>query len=117
MSKIVYLAGGMHSTWRDQVQLPEGSSLDPMSWSCDDPKEYTRLDLEAIDRSDVVIAYMDSANPSGFGMSVEVGYAYAKGKRVLFVDHIKNDWRSRYFGMHRSMSEVFNSIEEAVAAL
>jgi nucleoside 2-deoxyribosyltransferase len=117
----IYLAGGMTGgmpySWQDHVVLAAHTVLDPRSWQCDDPQVYTRRDLEAIDEADVLLAFMCSANPSGYGLSVELGYAFAKGKRILFVDNIKEDWRSKYFGMHREMSEVFPSVTAAIATL
>lgn len=113
----VYLAGGMKGGWPEHPALQTHELLDPRSWSCEDPAEYTARDLAAIREADAVLVYMDSRNPSGFGLSVELGYAYGIGKRVLFVDQIGGDWRSPYFGMHRTMAETYCSIEEAVEAL
>ena len=112
----VYLAGGLSCDWQDRVPA-HWELLDPRSWQDPDPAVYTERDLTAIRAADVVLAYMSSANPSGFGMSLEVGYAHALGKRVLFVDEIGGDWRSRYFGMHRSICEVHTSLDAAIAAL
>jgi nucleoside 2-deoxyribosyltransferase len=119
---IIYLAGGMRDGWQELFSelLKEHELLDPRSWSDPDPAVYTARDLEAIRRCDVVLAYMSSSNPSGFGMSVEIGFAYGLGKKIVFVDHIKNDWRSQYFGMHRQMADVvcdsvFDAVKEILA--
>lgn len=51
-----------------------------------------RRSLEAIDRSDCLFAFIDSA--SAFGTLVEIGYARARGKTVLlcFADkHLQRD--------------------------
>lgn len=120
----IYLAGGMQDGWQDAVavaQLAIGKPielLDPRTINAgiDDPRIYTEHDLAAIRGADAVLAYMDSANPSGFGMSVEVGYAYGIGKPVAFVDCIGGDWRSRYFGMHRTMANAtFADVASALA--
>jgi nucleoside 2-deoxyribosyltransferase len=119
---IIYLAGGMRDGWQELFSelLKEHELLDPRSWSDPDPAVYTARDLEAIRRCDVVLAYMSSSNPSGFGMSVEIGFAYGLGKKIVFVDHIKNDWRSQYLGMHRQMADVvcdsvFDAVKEILA--
>jgi len=117
---IIYLAGGMKDGWRDQaIALLNGHEvLDPRSWSNPSPAIYTERDLSAIRRSDCILVHMASTNPSGFGLSVELGYAYALGKRIIFCDEIRNDWRSPYFGMHREMAtEVVHSLEDAAAAI
>lgn len=113
---IVYLAGGMKDGWQDRVAplLAGHELLDPRSWSCPEPAVYTARDLAAIRNADCILVHMSSGNPSGYGLSVELGYAYALGKRIVFCDEIGGDWRTGYFGMHRVMaSTVCGSLEEA----
>ena len=56
---------------------------------------------------------MDSFNPSGYGMSLEVGYAKGKNKPILYIDNMTTDYRNKYFGMVRSVSTVVHSVKEA----
>lgn len=115
---IIYLAGGMKDGWQEKVSplLIGHELLDPRSWSDPDPAVYTARDLEGIHRADCLLVHMSSSNPSGFGLSVELGYAYALKKPIIFVDEIRTDWRTGYFGMHRQMAtRVFLSLEEAAA--
>jgi nucleoside 2-deoxyribosyltransferase len=120
---IAYLAGGMHNNeWREFLKKELSSSynliLDPTDWDCASPEEYTEKDLAAIRKSDYIVVYMDSSNPSGFGLSVEIGYAKALNKKIIFVDNIKDDYRSRYFGMHRVMAtHVVKTLDRVVALL
>lgn len=111
----LYLAGGMKDGWQDKVSkiMPAHELLDPRSWSDPDPLIYTERDLNAIRSSDLVLVYIASNNPSGFGLSVELGYAFALKKPIIFVDAIKNDWRSRYFDMHRQLSVVVDTLDAA----
>jgi len=114
----IYLAGGLKGGWRDvQVELlrkiarerdVQLTVLDPRAWQdeCSTPELYTIRDLEAVRACDVLLFTMGPSNPSGYGLSVEVGYAAALGKRIVFLDVLNDDWRSRYFGMHRVMSTV-----------
>jgi nucleoside 2-deoxyribosyltransferase len=51
-----------------------------------DPDQYTPWDLFQVRRCDVLLAYMEADNPSGFGLTLEVGYAAALDKLVLYVD-------------------------------
>lgn len=114
---MIYLAGGMEHGWQDRVAplLIGHELLDPRSWSDPDPAIYTARDLDAIRRADCLLVHMSSANPSGFGLSVELGYAYGLGKRIVFWDEISSDWRSRYFGMHRQMaSKVCDTLDSAI---
>jgi len=117
---IIYLAGGMKDGWQDKVAplLVGHELLDPRSWSTPDPVVYTARDLEAVRKCDCVLVHMSSSNPSGFGLSVELGYAYALGKKIVFCDEITGDWRSGYFGMHRQMATVVcNDLAEAAQAV
>lgn len=84
----VYLAGGLNSGWQDQVRTsaPECEYLDPRSHGLANASAYTVWDLRAVRASDVVFAFLESTNPSGFGLSVEVGYAKALGKLIILID-------------------------------
>lgn len=118
MSKSVYLAGGMKSNWQDQIVLPDGVEVfDPRKSGLPDPADYTRWDLEHVARADFVIAQMAPDNPSGYGVSVEIGFAYALRKPIIFVDQIGPDWRSRYFDMHRQMATVVVPSLEAASSV
>ena len=104
--KVIYLAGGMSDDWQDKASslLPGCICKDPRSWSDPTPAIYTKRDIDALLDSSYMLAYMDSRNPSGFGLSLELGYAAALGRKIVFVDAIKDDWRSKYFGMHRELA-------------
>ena len=104
----VYLAGGMRSPWRNDVvsyfyNLPDVEFLDPSTHGLTDEAEYTHWDLDAVKQSDVVFAYLEADNPSGYGMSLELGYAYALGKTIIFVQDPGHP-QSRYFGMARTVA-------------
>lgn len=115
----VYLAGGMRTTWQDELiaALPNVVFLDPRSHGLNDPAAYTAWDLNAIREADAVVACMTSDNPSGYGLSLEVGFAYALGKPVYFIDGVRGDWRSRYFDMHREVATAVCSFAEVVKVL
>jgi len=117
----IYLAGGMRTAWQDEViaRLPSGHTIfDPRTHGLTEPSDYTRWDLDRVAESDILVAGMGAENPSGFGLSVEVGYAHALGKPVIFYDALGDDVRSRYFGMHRVIAaRVASSIEEVVSAV
>lgn len=122
----VYLAGGMKNNWREEIFKAErsisiGNSLfdditfyNPCYHNLGNPKNYTKWDLRAIKKSDVVLAYMEKDNPSGYGLCVEVGYAKALGKSIIFVEDEELCVTSRYFDIVRAMSDyVFNDIYKA----
>ena len=118
--KKVYLAGGFRSGWQAGVsaRLPQYIFLDPSSHNIQNPAKYARWDLDAIRESDVVLANMEATNPGGYSLALEVGFAKALGKIVIFIDQISDPTVSRYFEMVRQCSDlVFKNIEEAVEHL
>lgn len=120
MSKI-YLAGGLKSNWQDRAAefLSGCELLDPRTWQetglsgYSHAVKYTESDLSAIRACDVLVAYMDSTNPSGFGLCIEIGYAKALGKTIIFVDLLE-DARSKYFDMARVMANAVVGSFEAL---
>lgn len=121
MKEAIYLAGGMKSKWQDKIIEASGNSwfevIDPRSHGLKDEKEYTAWDLDGIARSVTVVAYMDSDNPSGYGLSLEVGYAIGLGIPVWYVCEDTTD-RQRFFGMVRSVAHRnFNSLADCIEAL
>jgi nucleoside 2-deoxyribosyltransferase len=115
--KVIYLAGGFKSGWQAKVmrQLPSYAFLDPSQHKIQDAAEYTRWDLDAIRASDIVLAYMESTNPGGYSLALEIGFAHALGKAVLLVDEIKDPSVSRYFEMVRQCSgQVFTTLAHAI---
>jgi nucleoside 2-deoxyribosyltransferase len=114
----IYLAGGMKTGWQDRVMRVVGHEyLDPRSHGLKDERDYTAWDLAAISDSDLVLAYMDTSNPSGFGLSLEVGYAAALLTPIWYVCEDTSD-RQRYFGMVRACAiRRFDSLDAAIDAL
>lgn len=111
------MAGGFRSGWQAGVikQLPGYEFLDPSQHNINDPKEYTNWDLDAIRQCDIVLANMESTNPGGYSLALEIGFARALNKTVLFVDQIEDTTVSRYFEMVRQCSDqIFKTLDQAV---
>lgn len=109
---LVYLAGGMRSGWQDTLQFDEPLRregvrfLDPRMHQFEAEGAYTAWDLEAVKQADLIFAFLEADNPSGYGMSLEIGYAKALGKMIIFVEEPGHP-QSRYLGMCRA-SATFN---------
>ena len=103
---IIYLAGGMKSKWQDKViaACPQHEFIDPRNHGLVDENEYTDWDLAGIRKSDLVLAYMDTDNPSGYGLCLEVGYAKALNIPVWYVCE-DTSGRQKYFGMVRACAK------------
>lgn len=118
--KKLYLAGGFRSGWQDvAVAKLRGFELfDPSAHNIQDPTEYTRWDLDAVQQSDIVLANMEASNPGGYSLALEIGFAKALGKTIILVDQIEDPLISRYFEMVRQCSDhIFSSLDEAIEYL
>lgn len=115
----VYLAGGMNKDWRYDLKNTIKNRFyinykwytDPTENNTDIPVEYTSLDILKIKRSDIVFCYMEKDNPSGIGLSAEIGYAKALNKTIIFV----NESESKYFKFVEELSDVvYNNLKDGV---
>jgi len=69
-------------------------------------------------QSDVILANMEQSNPGGYALALEVGYAKALSKKIIFVDQVSDPTIGRYFEMVRQVSDVvFTDLHEALAYL
>lgn len=121
MNKVkVYLAGGMKSGWQDNIIERFKNKLfffNPIDHKLDKSKEYTVWDLHFVKESDILFAYMEKDNPSGFGLTLEIGFAKALNKTIILVDErSKNDIQfSNYFKIVReSASVVFEDFQSGL---
>ena len=83
----VYLSGGFYSGWQDKVkeEAPKHEYFNPERDSSQQAiKDFITDDLRGIDWCDVVFAYL-TKYPKYGGLAAELGYAYAKGKAIIFV--------------------------------
>lgn len=115
----IYLAGGFQSGWQDRLikTMPSFDYFDPRSHGLETKAEYTAWDLEAIRRSDCLFAYLESTNPGGYALALEVGFAKALGKLVIFVDEKSavDVQRGRYLEMVAETADVsFKSLQEGI---
>lgn len=115
----IYLAGGFHSGWQDKVKLlaPRFNYFDPRGHGLQNNAEYTIWDLEAVRRCNWVFAYLEPTNPGGFALALEIGYAKALGKRVIFVDEKSSidPQAGRYLAMIKAASDtVFDKLDDGI---
>ncbi len=116
MNKI-YLAGGF-SDWRQKVmQLSNLEFFDPKSKPDKHWSEYGTWDVHYIKQCDILFAYMDKNNPSGYGLAAEMGYAKALNKTVIFVLEPGHE-KDRYFQFLKQFADVvFESLDEGIEYL
>ena len=102
----IYLAGGMRGPWRHQYKRLNDRGLeiefyDPSEHRLTSSEQYTMWDLAAIDACDSLVGFMEADNPSGQGLTLEIGYAKALGKKIILVleEEFTMQDRFRYFLM------------------
>src|SRR5690242_4744596 len=104
--KKVYLAGGLSSGWQAKVieacasfiyfnPQDLNNPVDPYGASVERLRFIAVLERGAIRDCDIVFAYLEKDNPSGLGLSAEIGYGNAHHKHIIFVDE-RNDSRSAF---------------------
>ncbi len=114
----VFLSGSTHSDWQDRVM----KALDGYGVEYFDPRSLSHLTMDQIaaeerswlKRSDCLLFYFETDNPSGIGSAFEVGYCIAKGIPVIFVDE-KNTSHTEWLG-HQS-DVVTSDLAEGIAQL
>ena len=115
----VYLAGDTQSGWQRRVckAIQDLQLLDPSKEDLADPKELTRWGLQAIRRSDVVLAYLEKDDQNGHALAFELGYAKALGKTILLVQEHGAE-QDKYLQTVRQVADYcFDSLGEAVSYL
>lgn len=119
----VYLSGGFKSNWQSKVIEAIGDKcifFNPREHKLDSDKEYWVWDIHFVKECDIVFAYMEADNPSGFGLTFEIGLAYALNKTILLVDEKSNIDQEfeRYFKIVANSTQiVFNNLEEGIRYL
>lgn len=115
----IYLAGGFQTDWQDRLieRYPAVDFEDPRIHGLSDEEDYTEWDLAAIRRSEILFGYFEASNPAGFALALEIGYAKALEKEIIYVDEMSEHGQvpSRYLGMMRAVSDrTFTSFDKAV---
>lgn len=125
METKVFLSGGMNeSNWQqfviDQTGKEGFTFYNPREHKLSLSREYTIWDLFYVKNSDVVFAYMQKENPSGYGLTLEIGYATALGKPIILVDE-RSDVDNKFGGffeiVRQSSSIVFNNLTDGIKFL
>jgi nucleoside 2-deoxyribosyltransferase len=123
MRNSIYLAGGFRGEWQEHVIKELGVNFtiyNPKKHELESVQMYTAWDLYHVEKCDILLGYMSSDNPSGYGLAMEIGFAKAKNKLIILVDErSKNDSNfKKYFAIcHESSNLIFHNIDEAIIYL
>ncbi|NEU09378.1 hypothetical protein GZH53_13720 [Flavihumibacter sp. R14] len=118
----IYLAGGMNTfDWQSKVISDVNATnllfYNPREHNLDKSAEYTVWDMFYVKKCDIVFAYMQKENPSGIGLTLEVGFAKALDKTIILVDERSaNDtvFANKFEIVRQSASIVFDNLDEAI---
>ncbi|WP_075591011.1 nucleoside 2-deoxyribosyltransferase domain-containing protein [Labilibacter marinus] len=119
----VYLAGGMGSGWQDDIiKKFEGkfNFFNPRDHHLDAPEEYTNWDLFFVSKCDILFGYMEKDNPSGFGLTLEIGYAKALDKTIILTDArstIDEVFSKRFNIVRESATVIYQDLESSLKFL
>ena len=124
MKQKVYLAGGMNSKWRDEVKAinkfrhpPNLIFFDPKLKPDKHWSEYGAWDIHFIKQCDICFAYMNKDNPSGYGLSAEIGYAKALNKTVILIIEPGHE-KDKYFQFLKAFADVvYEELDEGIEYL
>lgn len=94
--------------------------FDPRSHALSDKTEYTLWDLEAIRNCDILFGYFEIDNPGGYALALEVGFAKALGKRIIFVDEkspVDENIKHHLGMLHAAADTVVYDLQQGIALL
>lgn len=121
----VYLAGGLSTNWREQVIKKTSGNFvfyNPKEHGLENlgAEFYGSWDLFHVQKCDILFGYMEETNPSGYGLSLEIGYAKALNKCIILVDERSksDDWFKSKFAIIRNTANVnANTLEDGIKYL
>lgn len=117
--KSVYLSGGHRSGWQEVLinDIERFDFINPSKNGLSDARLYKSWDLYSVRNCEIIFAYFEATNPSGYGLALEVGYGAALGKHIIMVDEKskKDEGLANYLKIVREASDVvFDSLEDGV---
>jgi len=120
MKPKIYLAGGFKGGWHSYVIENLGTDFtfyNPEAHQLKEVDKYTSWDLYHVEKCDILLGYMSSNNPSGYGLALEIGFAKAKNKLIILVDERSDvdPMFKRYFDIcNESSSNTFKTLDGAI---
>lgn len=119
----VFLSGGFKSGWQNNViqELSEKFTFfNPQAHGLNDHYEYTTWDIHFVKECDILFAYMEESNPSGYGLAFELGIAYALNKTIILIDEksLTDASFARYYKiLYKPSGVVFSRLSDGIKYL
>lgn len=116
----VFFSGGFKSDWQSKVIAALDDNFiffNPRQHGLEHSDFYTTWDIHFVKECDILFAYMESTNPSGYGLAFELGVAYALNKTIILVDEKSKDGDSfaKYFKiLYKPSGVVLNNLADGI---
>ncbi len=116
----VFLSGGFNSNWQAVViqELKDQFFFyNPRDHGLENSDLYTTWDIHFIRECDILFAYMEGSNPSGYGLAFELGVAYSLNKTIILIDEKSSVEPSfaKYFKiLYKPSGVVFNNLKDGI---
>jgi nucleoside 2-deoxyribosyltransferase-like protein len=112
----IFLSGGTRGLWQDQVisELSGAEFFDPRTLRSLEMRDIAATELRWLESTDCLFFYFEAQNPSGLGSAFEVGYCYARGIPIVFVDEKKTS-HTQWLAYH--CNRVYYTFDEGITAL
>ena len=119
----VFLSGGFKSNWQATVikELKDQFVFfNPREHGLEHSDFYTTWDIHFVKECDILFAFMEKTNPSGYGLAFELGVAYSLNKTIILIDEKSKDdlTFAKYFKiLHKPSGVVLNNLSEGISFL
>ena len=119
----IFLSGGFRSGWQRQLLDRYGDRFtfyNPNDHNLSAAQQYATWDAHYVRKCDILFAFMEAGNPSGFGLMFEIGMAYGLNKTIILVDErsASDAQFGKYFQIaYQPAGNVFHSLQEALLFL
>jgi len=116
----VFLSGGFKSNWQQSLisELKDYFIFfNPREHGLNDPDRYTTWDIHYVRECDIFFGYMESTNPSGYGLAFELGLAFAISKTIILVDErsVTDPVFGKYYRiLYKPSGAVFNNLMDGI---
>lgn len=108
----IYLAGGWGKFRSIVMNDTNAEWLNPETMT--DRTNWFELETDAVKNSDGLIAWFEQGNPSGFGMTYEMGIAFALNKPYLLICEDPEMLKYKFSMQSLGAQKTFNSWEDAL---
>jgi len=116
----VYLAGGFKSNWQSIVINKLSGQFvffNPRGHELKDTTLYSAWDIHFVKECDILFGYMESTNPSGYGLAFEIGLSFGLNKTIILVDErsaVDPDFGKYYSLIRFPCASVFSTLDEGI---